>query len=159
MEVVQRRAQLTRMAAQHFANHLGTFAWHAWRQFIEWKRELLARVLPRASLSGACFRKWTMLLRGVAMRDEDAKLLRALDRIGLSWLMPALGEVLPSLLPDESLLAKTLDHEFRRLLASRRPDARVLQLQAEATRARVRPPPSPVESKEQTTLKQLRMSR
>ena len=66
-------------------------------------------MLAQPSLLGCCFRQWAELLAEHGRRLECRRLLENLREVGLEWLMAALGEVLPSLLPDQSMLTKVGD--------------------------------------------------
>ena len=136
-ESAHRRAELFAHAARHFRGHLGALVFDAWRAFLKWKYGLLRRVLAPAGVVGACFRRWCELRAIAQRREEDAQLLEGLRHVGTEWLLSALGDVLPALLPEESIFQKVATHELRVLLSSRGQDARQVELSAAQTRGRM----------------------
>ena len=136
-EGAHRRAELFAHAARHFRGHLGALVFDAWRAFLKWKHGLLRRVLAPAGVVGACFRRWCELRTIAQRREEDSQLLEGLRHVGTEWLLGALGDVLPALLPEESIFHKVATHELRLLLSSRGQDARQVELSAAQTRGRM----------------------
>ena len=136
-EGAHRRAELFAHAARHFRGHLVALVFDAWRAFLKWKHGLLRRVLAPAGVVGACFRRWCELRTIAQRREEDSQLLEGLRHVGTEWLLGALGDVLPALLPEESIFHKVATHELRLLLSSRGQDARQVELSAAQTRGRM----------------------
>ena len=98
-----RRTQ-QRRALAHFVNRLAAVAWDAWRGHVARRRAVLARAafaLGAGRLLALGFRSWVSTVRE-AKRAADRRWVVDSLAGSHSWLLTALGEVLPALLPEGS---------------------------------------------------------
>jgi len=108
-----RRDALHAHALRHLINHLAAMVFDAWVGFVGWKAATERLALCRCSLLGATFRTWCAWLNARQLSSRGAFVLEGLQQVGAAWLMQALGDLLPALLPEQSAVAKAMDHELR----------------------------------------------
>ena len=113
LEARQKREHNFAYALRHLRNHVAAMAFDAWKSFLKWKAQLMSRNLMRLSLGGCAFRSWRAYVRAKQMNLKGAYVLDGLREVGAQWLMGALGDLLPALLPDQSPVGKAMDHELR----------------------------------------------
>jgi len=99
--VRQRQASLSRMM-RRLLNGTLSAAFVAWHAFVRWKAHVLRTAMLQLSYVGRCFCAWHGYLRQLDDERLRKRVLDAMHVQGEEWLIGALGNILPLLLPTAS---------------------------------------------------------
>ena len=111
------REQQYANAIARLRNRLAVFAFDVWRQFVAWRKRILHKagyILGPGRSMYLAWRTWVSHARE-AKREEERRWVLSLLTESKSWLLEALGDVLPQLLPDTSSLSSNLQSELEDL--------------------------------------------
>ena len=109
------REQQYANAIARLRNRLAVFAFDVWRQFVAWRKRIrLGGLHARPAAMYLAWRTWVSNARE-AKREEERRWVLSLLTESKSWLLEALGDVLPQLLPDTSSLSSNLQSELEDL--------------------------------------------
>ena len=111
------REQVYTRALHKLRNRQTVLVFETWCSFVEWRRRILRRaghILGPARSMYLAWRTWVANARDMG-RAEERRWVLSLLGDSKTWLLEALGEVLPSMLPDSSALYGSLQGELEQM--------------------------------------------